>query len=293
MRPPEAARILVTGSMGFVGNAVSELLLSKGLNVVTHARRQAPGIDWAGDLNGPSMPSIPDGLAAVVHCAAAIPSRSNAFVRDNADATAHLATLLIEARSLRRVVNLSSVAVYKRPRSGRWIISEDADLVDVDDQKVDSYARSKRAAELALDMLARRRPDVSVTHLRASSIYGPGMVLNTLLPTCVAHALRDEPIRLRGPRAYAQNFVHVQDVATLAAALILGDHCPSVVNAFSDDTYELFALADLIKTRLASRSHVVDETDETDTPTPVFVNVRAKRIHPRLRRLADHLRDAA
>src|SRR3984957_4469294 len=125
----ETKRILVTGAAGCVGSAVTALLRSKGFNVVAHARRAAPGIDWVADLGSLSSEGYAflSDVAAVMHCAAAIPSRSNAFARDNTGATVKLAALLETAVSLKHVIHLSSVAVYKRPSSGCWIISENAE----------------------------------------------------------------------------------------------------------------------------------------------------------------------
>jgi nucleoside-diphosphate-sugar epimerase len=288
-------RVLVTGATGLVGNATAVLLRSKDYQVVTHARRAAPGIDWVADLGGRCAASqcLPDDIAAVVHCAAAIPARSQAFARDNIGATAELAAVFETTHSLKRIVHLSSVAVYKRPPSGSWIISEDAETVYADDPGADAYARSKRASELELDSLAARRPEVKLTHIRASSIYGPGMALTTLLPASVARALRNEPLCLFGPRDYVQNFIHVRDVAELVLALLCDDNSPRIVNAFSDDTYGSMALAELVRTTLNSRSQVVDATDDTGSPKPIFVNKRAKRLHSRFRSLADHLFDAA
>lgn len=292
---PSGERILVTGAAGFVGGAITRLLRGSGYGVIAHARRAAAGIDWVVDLGDrfADAPPLPTDIAAVIHCAAAIPSRSNAFARDNAAATREIAEALQAVGSLRCIVHLSSVAAYKRPSSGSWIISEDAATVDVDDPVGDQYARSKRVSELAFDLLADRRPHVKVTHLRASSIYGKGMVVTTLLPAIVARARRQEAIRLRGPRTYVQNFVHVKDVAELATALIFDENPPRVVNAFSDDTFGLTALADLVKSRLKSRSQIVDATEDFVMPIPIFANARAKQFHPRFRRLADHLLDAA
>jgi nucleoside-diphosphate-sugar epimerase len=287
--------VLVTGAAGFVGRAVTNVLRSKGLSVLTHGRRVDPGIDWVADFGDPQTISrlFPADICAVVHCAASIPARSSAFERDNSEATSQLAALLARTTSLKRVVHISSVAVYKRPYSGRWIISEDAELVDVSDSRTDPYARSKRASELALDDLKHLRPEVEITHLRPSSIYGPGMVKSTLLPVFVARALRHEPLRLHGPRSYAQNFVHVSDVADLAAELVLGACVPSAINAFSDDTFGLSMLAELVCAQLGSPSRVVDDSQELEAPEAVFVNVEAKWLHPTFRRLADNLLDAA
>src|SRR5271165_3451118 len=99
------------------------------------------------------------------------------------------------------------------------------------------------------------------------------MVKSTVLPVFVAKALRQEPLSLRGPRNYAQNFVHVSDIAELATALVLGACAPSTINAFSDDTYGLSSLAELVRSKLGSLSEVVDNTDDASAPKPVFVNL--------------------
>jgi nucleoside-diphosphate-sugar epimerase len=286
--------ILVTGAAGLVGRHVADLLRSRGVQAVAHARRPGPEIDWAGDLCDPQTFADPArfDVAAVVHCAAAIPSRSNRFDRDNAMASATLAAALSTAKSLKRIVHLSSIAVYQRPALGPWVIGEDATTVNGDGAD-GSYAASKRASERSLDAVGQDKPGVSITHLRASSIYGRGMVPRTLLPVLVARALRNEPLLLRGPRPYFQNFVHVADVAELAVALVQEARVPAIVNAFSDDTYELAALAELIRTTLGSSSQIVDESYAAEGPEPVFLNQIAKRLHPAFRSLSDHLADAS
>lgn len=282
--------ILVTGAGGFVGKHVTDLLRSRGAKVVAQARRAGPGVDWAADLTDPQTFADPKrfDVAAVVHCAAAIPARSDRFDHDNAMASAALAASLSTAPSLKRIVHLSSVAVYQPPATGRWTIGEDAATGGGG-----AYAGSKRAAERSLDAVGQDNPGITVTHLRASSIYGPGMVRTTLLPVLVEKALRNEPLVLRGPRPYFQNFVHVADVAELVIALVERECIPAVVNAFSDDTYELAALAELVRSKLGSSSRIIDESHAAEGPHPVFLNRIAKRLHPSFRSLADHLADAS
>lgn len=285
--------VLVTGAAGLVGRHVTDLLRSRGVQVMAHARRPGPGIDWVADLGDPqaSFDPMRFDVAAIVHCAAVIPTRSDRFLRDNTMASARLAASLSAAKSLKRIVHLSSVTVYKPPAVGRWLIGEDAATIDAHGRD-DSYGASKLASERNLDAIGRDRPDVAITHLRPSPIHGRGMVRTTVLPVFVERALRHKPLLLRGPRPFFQNFVHVADVAELAVALLEEAHVPAVVNAFSDDTYELAALADLIRTRLGSSSQVVDERHVAQGPEPVFLNRIAKRLHPAFRSLADHLADA-
>lgn len=287
--------ILVTGAAGFVGSHVANLARNAGLEIRTHSRRPGPGIDFPAELNDPvALRQLPwNTIGTVIHCAAAIPSRSDAFARDNVEAATTLAEVLLKAKSLRRVVHVSSIAVYRRPTSADWRISEATEVIDEGDGAADAYARSKRHVEIVLDDVARRRPDVSLCHLRASSVYGSGMVASTLLPTLVERAQHNQPMVLRGPRAYRQNFVHVMDVASLAIAMAdnKSGNPESVLNAFSDDTYGLFELAELIRNALGSSSPTVDETVQVHCPVPVFENRLARRHHPRFRSLPDHLPD--
>jgi nucleoside-diphosphate-sugar epimerase len=286
--------ILVTGATGLVGTHVTHLLRSRGVEVVAHARRAAPGIDWVADLTDPQtfVNPVRFDVAAVIHCAAAIPARSKEFVRDNAVAAATLAASLSKSKSLKRIIHVSSVAVYERPSIGRWVIDEDAKTVNGDGTP-GCYAASKRAAERSLDGVGHENPEVEITHLRASSIYGPGMVRTTLLPVLVARALQHEPIHLQGPRPYFQNFIHVADIAELALALLQQDRAPAVINAFSDCTYEIAPLAQTIRTVLGSSSQVIDQSYSAEGPEPVFMNRVAKQLHPAFRSLADHLADAS
>ena len=283
--------VLVTGACGFIGSVITAALRSRGFSVVAHARRPCPEIDWVADLAQPlhAYDLPPDNIVAVIHCAAAIPSRSRSF-DDNERATSHLCIKLAE-RAIKRLIHLSSVAVYKPPVRGQWIISEDAQLVEVDDPHTSPYANSKRASELAFDSFAQRHSDVTIVHIRASSVYGPGMVPTTLLPVLASRALRHEPIRLSGPRKYVQNFVHAEDIAELAITLLMSDERPYAVNAFSDDTFGLFALAHFIRDALRSRSVIVDNTDGAEAPDPVFVNTLARQHQPTFRRLRDHVLD--
>lgn len=285
--------ILVTGAAGFVGRHVTHLLRSRGVQVVAHARLPGPGIDWAADLTDPQtfLDPMRFDVATVIHCAAAIPARSDKFDRDNTVASTTLAASLSRAKSLKRIVHVSSVAVYQRPAIGRWDIDENARTVDGHGTD-GSYAASKRAAERSLDAVGENKPEVAITHLRASSIYGPGMVRTTLLPVLVARALRNEPLLLRGPRPYFQNFIHVADAAEVAVALIQEERFAPVVNAFSDDTHEVAALAELVRTRCGSSSEIVDES-YAEGPEPVFANRMTKRLHPAFRSLEHHLVDAS
>jgi UDP-glucose 4-epimerase len=286
--------LLVTGGSGFVGARVVARARERGLAVRALSRRAATGIDHAADLaDAAALDAVPlEDVTEVIHCAAAVPSRSHGFARDNVQAAATLAYALRRARGLRRVIHVSSVSVYAAPSSGVWLLDEQAAVVDGAAAESPSYAQSKWRAEQELDRLAST--ETVIAHLRASSIYGPGMKPTTLLPVLVSRARAGEPLVLRGPRGYVQNFIHVDDVADLAlAAAASASVTPSIVNAFSEDTLGIFDLAELVRQRLGSASSVVDETSTAAVPTPRFVNLRARALLPVFRALRDHLDEAA
>jgi nucleoside-diphosphate-sugar epimerase len=293
----EHASILVTGALGFVGSHVVRAARDVGLRIQTLSRHPASGINLSADLsNAVAVRNLPlDTISVVIHCAAAVPSRSDAFAQDNSESASVLAEALLGVKALRRIIHVSSVAVYRRPLSEDWLISEDAKVIDVANECTDTYAGSKRKVEIALDGVAAQRREVSVCHLRPSSVYGLGMVRTTLLPTLVSRARQNQPMVLRGPRAYRQNFVHVEDVAALAVTMAReASNWPEpILNAFSDDTYGLFELADLIRTQIGSSSEVVDETENVRIPIPIFDNRRSKRQYPRFRALRDSLHGLA
>src|SRR5260370_13040776 len=121
----EHASILVTGATGFVGSHVARAAYDAGLKILTHARHPMPGIDLSVDLSDPTaVGSLPlHTVSAVIHCAAAIPSRSSTFAQDNSQSAAVLAEALLGAKALRRIIHLSSIPVYRRTTSAALLIS--------------------------------------------------------------------------------------------------------------------------------------------------------------------------
>ena len=288
--------LLITGAAGFVGSRVRKAALAASLPVITSARRPGEGIDVAADLaRTEEAARLPfDRITAVIHCAAAIPARSKDFGRDNDLAAQNFADALAAAPHLSRVVHVSSVSVYGWPQSGGFVLDESWPLMEAGDPGSSDYGLSKRATERAFDALAERRSEISVTHLRASSVYGPGMAKTTLLPVIAGRFARNEPVTLKGPRTYVQNFVHVDDVAELALALAPPSAAQAgfaAVNAFSDDCYGLFDLVALLRAGLRSDSLVIDETTDAPIAMPQYVNERAKTFHRRFRALRDQIGD--
>lgn len=232
-------RVFVTGAGGLVGGHVVAQLAARGDAVLALARSDAGaralvarGVEVLhGDVTDEAM--VERGVAgcdAVVHTAAVVLGRDDwpAYRALNVGATEHVARAA--ARHGRRLVHLSSVAVYGRRETydgGPGSVTEDFGL----DRPVfpgDHYARSKREAEVALWRVAGET-GLRAAALRPCVIYGEG---DRHFSPRVAAALRVglgfAPVI--GPGTNALSVVYAGNVA---AAVLAALDRPEVTGPFN------------------------------------------------------------
>src|ERR1700716_137097 len=173
-------RILVTGSSGFIGSAVSSALAAAGHSVRAASRKRTAianrdGIEWRElpDLeNAVDWAPLLDGMDIVVHLAA-IAHRSHAdsgeYARANRVATASLAQAC-HRHAIKRLIFMSSIGAQAGSAADHVVTELD------EPWPITAYDRAKLAAEEEI-----RRAGVPFTILRPVIIYGPGAKANIAL----------------------------------------------------------------------------------------------------------------
>ncbi|MBN1959760.1 MAG: NAD-dependent epimerase/dehydratase family protein [Deltaproteobacteria bacterium] len=211
-------RILITGATGFIGGAITRVLLANGYNLRTVCRNQQKGKALAalgleiqsGDLhNHEVMQRAVKDVDLIIHAAGlTIEPTPGDFNHANIEITRLLLEAAAAEQNLRRFVFISSIfACGPAPK--------DNDLTETTlCHPVSAYGRSKYKAESLVRAFA---DSFNFTIIRAPLVYGPGdrklgplfkMAKFGLLPTVVSEHTR-------------VSLLHINDLAegTILAAL--------------------------------------------------------------------------
>ncbi len=220
--------ILITGGTGFLGSVLVRQLLDAD-EAVRVLRREGSKLDLLGDAADHVEHAVGDvadpdpvrraveGVRAVYHAAAFVgfggARDAERLQSVNVGGTANVVDAAREA-GVGRLVHVSSMAAFGRPRTPEGVIDETAEWTP--SPMNTAYARSKRAAELEVQRAVAEGLDAVIVN--PAVIFGPGRAGENT--TAVVERAR------RGMRfapAGGTNVVDVEDVATgMRAALARG-----------------------------------------------------------------------
>ena len=232
------ARLLVTGSSGFVGRAVVTQAAADGWQVLASTRQDdvgfpagvqpAPGLDLA---RGTDWRATLDGVAAVVHCAARVhvmrdiaSDPLSEFRCVNVAGTLNLARQAVDA-GVRRFVFISSIGVNG---------AETSDLpFKADDRAAphSPYAQSKYEAEQGLRLIAQAST-LELVVIRPPLVYGPGAPGNFAQMMRALYAGVPLPL---GAIHNRRSFVGLDNLVDLIMVCLVNVAAPNQTFLVSDD----------------------------------------------------------
>jgi nucleoside-diphosphate-sugar epimerase len=278
---PDPNKVLVIGGAGYIGSALVEKLLKRGMKVTVLDALHFGKEPLARVAGHPNLTLVSEdfrhiealtrtmsGMGSVIHLAGLVGDPACAVDSDltvdiNVTGT-KLVAEIAKARGVRRFIFASSCSVYGACDD---IVDEESRL-----NPQSLYARSKVASEVLLGSL--NSSEFAVTCLRFATVYGISgrtrfdLVVNLLC----AKAVRDNVITVYGADQW-RPFVHVDDVAK---AIVVALEAPvdlvagEAFNVGSDSqNYTLGELAELIRKQV---------TGAEITNDPDFVDKRNYRV---------------
>lgn len=217
--------ITITGSAGMLGSRLVERLAADGHQVRGVDLRPDPGVTVVGDIRDPRvMARATAGAAVVIHCAAALPSYSPDQIRSIIVGGTDSVLGAADRAGVRRVIHISSTAVYGLPKQVPTPEEHPR-------QPVDTYSAAKATAEEIAE--AYRAGGTTVSILRPKTFLGPGRMGLFAMLFEWAEEGRNFPVLGRGD-------VRIQMFAVddLVEAVITVLNAPDEV---ANDTYNLAA----------------------------------------------------
>lgn len=185
-------RILVTGSSGFIGAKVVEVLLEYGFRNLRCFVRPSSRLDrlkavlqrlsaeqavelLSGDLMSPEdCGRAAEGTAVVYHLAAGFDKSFAGAFMNSALATRNLMDAFLQRGLPRRFVNVSSFAVYSNLAMKRGaLLDETSPLETAPQERYDAYAFGKLKQEELVQEYGTTR-DLPYVILRPGTVFGPG-----------------------------------------------------------------------------------------------------------------------
>ena len=257
-------KILISGSRGFIGNAIGQQAAIEGHEVLGLGRASQATKGWPGaylqtdvataDLSNSILAFEPE---VVIH-AAGTASVGGSFTTPLEDFRASALTWTNMLEGVRRsglsplVVHLGSAAVYGT--TADLPISENAAI-----QPISPYGYHKAVCEFVAQEYAQCF-DLRTVSCRLFSVFGPAQ-RRLLIWELYRAAQNEETVSLKGTGDESRDYLHVEDVAT--AIVRLGEKlsdAPSlnaVVNVASGEETSVLDLANMIRDLVAPAKTVV------------------------------------
>ena len=243
-------RVLVTGSLGFIGQEICSHLERNSFDVVRLARKRYEAsqhiLEWdlGNDTDIESLSKAIGSVDAVVHTAAQIEIRSGDLgdmLRSNCGGTDQVCKVA-KACGATKLVFLSSIQVLK-PSINR--LREDSEI-----KPASIYHATKLTGEYILQSSAGNNLDVII--FRVTSPVGKNMNAGKIFRRFVENSSAGKKILIYGDGSRVQNYVHVNDISEAVRKGLMSN---------ATGIYNLGGLESLSNLELAKRCITVLESE--------------------------------
>lgn len=241
--PRQPARVVVLGSSGFVGAALSRRLRAQSVDHLGVASKQIDLSDASARARLAETLRPDD---AVVMLAALTPDKG----RDSATLMKNLAMMqnlcaALEKAACAHLVYFSSDAVYSFASS---LLSEETSPAPQD-----LYGMM----HLAREAIARSTPKTRLLILRPTAIYGPGDTHNAYGPNRFRRSAEQEgKIRLFGAGEETRDHIHVDDVAAITVRCLM-QRSTGILNLATGRSLSFRRVAEIIAGEVAGSEIVL------------------------------------
>lgn len=287
-------RILIAGGGGFIGVHLCRRFLAAGHELVVLDNFVTGRLEAVRSLQDQQDPRritlvlqdacrrAPDvgPLDAVMHLAS--PASPVDYVRLpletlESGSTATHRLLELARRQRARFLLASTSEVYGDPEVHPQVESYRGHVDPVGPRSV--YDEAKRYAEAYATAFGKRH-GIQVRIARIFNTYGPGMRLDDgrVIPTFVANALRDRPLRVFRDGSQTRSFCYVDDLVRGLEALLWSD-LNGPVNLGNPEELTILETAERIRTLLGAKSPIVFEHGMDDDPRRRRPDITRARTH--------------
>ena len=193
---------LITGSSGFLASnlyANSSNYSDYELTGRTNNRITELNANF---INSTELFKINRSYDTIFHLAAQLAGK-NTSSKDLFDANVNLTKELVTKINYKKFIYASSVSVFGQNEKNE-VLNEDSRILNPEEYGISKYWG---------EQIVKSSPEFSI--IRFSSIYGPNMNENTLIPIYINQALNYGLITIWGDGSRKQNYIHVNDAANL------------------------------------------------------------------------------
>lgn len=245
-------RILVTGTNGFIGKYISEMLIKNGFLVSGMGRQttcQVTGLVkyYMHDLKNEIK--ILDDFDYIIHAAGYVPKTKDTFLNFNGFEENNIVSMknIVKFSNIKKIKNIifiSSISIYGDIRNK--IINEDSDIINQNYYGLTKYVAEKILVD---------RKEINSIILRIPGVIGIGND-RIWIYNLVNKMMHNKDVEISSPNFATNAFISIYDLGKFILHLLNSDYKKSdIILLASDNSMKVIDIVDTVKKLLKSSSN--------------------------------------